>query len=798
MKNTKNRIISLLLVLSLVLSLCCGSALAAEESAQDAPAVPSAEEQLPDQEPDGSGEESTSAADQDENAPEASAEEKSAPDENAPEENAEAAGADVSQPEPEKAQAEASQAEASQPEAEEVQPEETQAEAPEAEAAEVQAEEVPEAAEASAAEESVTEQEEAAESFTLNIVETVTLEKEYDDRFTFTEAKSGYVVAQIKDQNPTSKVVSKGKVTSSRDKAVVQLNSGSDTEAVAVGTGTATAVMVSKEDLTEAQALLGMGGTATRSVDAVQVNLEVKPAPLTIMFLGGQSNMEGWGSYPGGKKLKKLFPRPAQSIACPEGEVYSTYAPSGSAFTSGQAYGIGGNVKFKAYCTTGTASKFVHGSLTVNSDTSVYGTVMSYPINQMTTAGNGKNGPDSGLAYEWNRLTGDKVWTVNAAWGGSTTARWLPKGGDCYARAKAIYSCALKVYNAEISAGHFTQAHKLYFWLQGETDAKNGVSASKYLKNFDSMRKGMKQLLGYEKLGIISVRSSVELHYKDARDLTMTGPRIAQTYVANTKSYGDVCIVSDVNEYWVSNNSVRKYFQRAYGSALDYPTHGKTPALPTKVSEVHNDIHYMQVGHNENGLTAARGMYEWMQGTAQATGVKWRNGNGQNITSLNLAKGQTAVLSPAVVNVAASKLVQWKFSSGLSYSARTGKLTVTKNGKQQVQALDANGNVISTLVVSRGSLAAPTLKRASNAKGKKITAQWNKVSGVSGYQVQYALNADFTGAGSVTVKGAGTVKVTLKGLSKKKTYYVRVRSYKSGSTRQYSAWSGAKKVTVSK
>lgn len=775
MYNTTKRILSLLLALTMALSLCTG-ALAAETSVQDEAALSSSAE--------GAADASAEQEQADASQSGAEAEQEDAPgDVSAPEEPEQA---DASEPEQESEAPESSAQEDAPQEADASA--EADSSAPEQEPQAVEPEEAGDA--------SVSAQEENL--YTLNIVETVQLEKEYDDRFTFTEAKKGYVVAQVTDQTPTSTVVAKGKDTKVKDKAVVQLNG--DTNAVAVGVGTATAVMVKSVDLAEAKILLSSeSGNATRSVDAVQVDLVVKPAPLTILFLAGQSNMEGYGSYPGsGKKDGRYYQRPEQSIVCPEGEVYSTYAPGDTAYSTGRANSIGGNVKFTSSCSVSKAKHFVAESLT--SDKSVSGRDLVYRLNQLTASGTGKNGPDSGLAYEWNRLTGEKVWTVNSARGGSSIKLWVP-GKGCYERAKAVFGYALQVYNAEISAGHYTRAHKLCFWLQGESDAGT-MSTSEYLKKFQLMHKNLKAVTGFERMGLISVRGlnsgASAGSYRSSRDVVMSSPRIIQTYMANTKSFTDVCIVSDVNERWVTNNGVKTYFRKAYGSALSYKTHGKTPALPTKVSQVHNDIHYMQVGHNENGLTAARGMYHWLNGSAQAAGVKWRNDDGKAVSSVSVTKGKWVLISPSVVDVAASKGVRWKLSSGLSYNARTGRLKVTRDGAQTFTALDADGKVISTLYVNKtGGLTAPTLKSASNVKGKKIAVAWSKSASATGYQVQYALNAKFTGAKSANVKGAATVKTTLTKLAKK-TYYVRVRASKSGAKTTYSAWSGAVKVKVSK
>ena len=80
----------------------------------------------------------------------------------------------------------------------------------------------------------------------------------------------------------------------------------------------------------------------------------------------------------------------------------------------------------------------------------------------------------------------------------------------------------------------------------------------------------------------------------------------------------------------------------------------------------------------------------------------------------------------------------------------------------------------------------------------QLTAKWNKDwSGITGYQVQYALKSYFSGAKIVTVKDDSTVKCTLKKLKSGKNYYVRVRAYKIvHNNTYYSAWSGSKKVKV--
>ena len=79
---------------------------------------------------------------------------------------------------------------------------------------------------------------------------------------------------------------------------------------------------------------------------------------------------------------------------------------------------------------------------------------------------------------------------------------------------------------------------------------------------------------------------------------------------------------------------------------------------------------------------------------------------------------------------------------------------------------------------------------------KAFKATWKKKSGIAGYQIQYALNSKFTKSvkiATVANKNTGSKKISK--LKAKKTYYVRVRTYKvvNGKT-YYSSWSKAKKV----
>jgi len=79
---------------------------------------------------------------------------------------------------------------------------------------------------------------------------------------------------------------------------------------------------------------------------------------------------------------------------------------------------------------------------------------------------------------------------------------------------------------------------------------------------------------------------------------------------------------------------------------------------------------------------------------------------------------------------------------------------------------------------------------------KKITITFKKSKKISGYEVQYDTSKKFD---DPTTKNVGSQKtnVTIKKLKSKKTYYVRIRSYKTTAEGKiYSKWSTIKKVKV--
>ena len=85
-----------------------------------------------------------------------------------------------------------------------------------------------------------------------------------------------------------------------------------------------------------------------------------------------------------------------------------------------------------------------------------------------------------------------------------------------------------------------------------------------------------------------------------------------------------------------------------------------------------------------------------------------------------------------------------------------------------------------------------------NQKGKQLKVSYKKVSGATGYEIQYSTSNSFTASKTKTIKTKKT-SYTIKKLKKGKNYYVRVRAYKTkdGNTAKGS-YSSKKKIKIKK
>lgn len=153
------------------------------------------------------------------------------------------------------------------------------------------------------------------------------------------------------------------------------------------------------------------------------------------------------------------------------------------------------------------------------------------------------------------------------------------------------------------------------------------------------------------------------------------------------------------------------------------------------------------------------------------------------------------VKKPAVVAKNDKKKVISASDYTVKYAAgrkNVGKYSVTvtfKNGYK--------GKYTKTFTILPKGTKVSSVKAAKKA----FTAKWAKQSvQTTGYQVQYSTSKNFKkSVKTATISKNKTVSKTVKKLKAKKTYYVRVRTYKTvkvngKSVKLYSGWSSAKSV----
>ncbi len=185
--------------------------------------------------------------------------------------------------------------------------------------------------------------------------------------------------------------------------------------------------------------------------------------------------------------------------------------------------------------------------------------------------------------------------------------------------------------------------------------------------------------------------------------------------------------------------------------------------------------------------------------------LAWRIGENEKILSVDRdVKVVTDAVALSKVTVAAIKdqaytgkaikptvTVKYdgkKLSQGKDYTVswknnkKIGKATITLTGKG-----DYTGTKEVTFnIVPKG------VKLSSLTAGKKqLTVKWKKGSNITGYEIEYSTDKKFKkDVNKLTISKAGTTQTVLKKLTAKKTYYVRIRTYKTvGGVKFWSAWS---------
>lgn len=147
------------------------------------------------------------------------------------------------------------------------------------------------------------------------------------------------------------------------------------------------------------------------------------------------------------------------------------------------------------------------------------------------------------------------------------------------------------------------------------------------------------------------------------------------------------------------------------------------------------------------------------------------NANGGKIGS-SLSKSKTVNYGSKLGTLQVPKRAKYIFSGW--YTKKTGGTKVTAS---TVCKYKSTTNLYAHW--TKVAVAKTKITKITNSAAGTITVIYNKVSGAAGYEVTYSNNSKFSKAKKI-VSTSKTVKI--KKLSKRTTYYVKVRAYKKDST----------------
>lgn len=209
---------------------------------------------------------------------------------------------------------------------------------------------------------------------------------------------------------------------------------------------------------------------------------------------------------------------------------------------------------------------------------------------------------------------------------------------------------------------------------------------------------------------------------------------------------------------------------------------------------------YKTVG-GKNYYSGYSGELQTSTAAGKVTGLKVSS---TSPNSVKLTWNKQSADSYSVYVYSAKTKKYTKYGDFKSNSATVGKLASNTTYYFKVRAnkkIPNGSNTVGEYSSSVKTYTRPNEIKANSAKSsakKKLTVYWKKAPGISGYQVMWSTNKNFSSnTKSVYVNGASAAKTTLKTAQSNKKYYVRVRAYTNrGNTKVYSYWSNTVSAKV--
>ena len=320
----------------------------------------------------------------------------------------------------------------------------------------------------------------------------------------------------------------------------------------------------------ETEELIAVGtGTAVVTVNGKTYYITVDSAPISLVMITGHSIGAGKTGVE------------AQSVLCAAGQAYSSY---GTDIAVGETAGVG--IGFSAE----------------KSPVDICG---------FTSEGEGVIGEGGGLAYGWNMLTGEKIWVLNAAVGGTCLKQWT-RGASMYQNSVKLFRYAQRILANEIAAGHYRLKNMAIIYHSAANFSYNKVSYTNELAQqwYGLMWDGYKEELSFDMdgdgeketvqaMGFVPIWTNHSIHDDKA----------ANYFMGASDTYEDMFMASLAGKSWLSDADLKKNFPE-----IDYETHGESVVKPTEALAVYSDgVHYIQAAYNALGMDIAQNLFAYLR-----------------------------------------------------------------------------------------------------------------------------------------------------------------------------------------
>lgn len=205
--------------------------------------------------------------------------------------------------------------------------------------------------------------------------------------------------------------------------------------------------------------------------------------------------------------------------------------------------------------------------------------------------------------------------------------------------------------------------------------------------------------------------------------------------------------IKSINKVKVSAEDTNKFFSSCKNAVLGYLDEEIIPELEKK------NISYVVVSNGVSKLSNVKD-FKHIQNSAK-NDLKWSEVDGAGYYQLYYYKGGKWV----------------KVYSGTSTSYEN-----PVSGKYRVRAVNYNGEkyVYSKYTTMEVNVVGSVSFESVKISGRNVTLKWNKVSGITGYQVYYSTKE---GSGYKKAATTSNISYVVKNLTKGKTYYFKVRGY---------------------